>query len=493
MSNEGVSFGLSSHEVQARIEPGLRLHVRNGVQNVEYRRAGTLLTANRLDVLGKSRLLGPMFQGSIMARDMYLGLVKILTAGKYREAEDSSTRDYASSFLKLNASIREHGLSHDRSLVPVSPDGDIINGSHRVAIALAYGHLVPTVRINFQAPDYSATELTRAGCSQIILRQCVESFVEHCPTFTLIVWSSALGAFDRIVRQVPRVVHHEIIDFGSRGILRLIEACYFGESWIQDDKNALAQKRELVTGHGNIAEQAGVVIFQARSLDDVSLLKAELRSMFGNSPHSLHICDSQTEAVRIVRFALNRNSLHFARHSPLIGNQAADDILALANAALEKTGRGPNDIAIDGGAVMTMYGLRATSDLDVVVRDGTELSAVQLGVSQRSDSEMDLHGEPREALLSISELHFWHRDLKFVALHQVARMKRQRGEPKDVRDLALIGDWSPFGSIELTLQERWAYRKYWARNRMGNALRRLGLHATVRTLVLTLRGFRTKQ
>ena len=483
---------MTSEEVRERIEPALRSRVQEREYIVQYCQADELSTARRIDIAGKASLLRSLTQRSATAQHMYEEIIKVLTAGKYREKEDVAQRDYASSFTRLEQQLLANGFSHDESLVPVSSSGDIINGSHRVAASILHGLQVPTVQLDGNAPDYSAESLIRAGCPRTVVRQCVAAYTEFRSTFALVVWPNAMQNFLHLLDLVPRVVYSEQISLSTKSLLRLIEACYFGEEWIASGPGALANKLNLVT-RGAPTLDVGVVLFETDGISTAQAIKAQLRDMCKNNPHSLHISDEATQAVRIARFTFNPNSIHFAELAPIASENQSSSIICRAQESLAALKLEPSEMAIDGGSVLSAYGIRPSLDFDIVVRDSFSKFELPLGVTQRSQVQAALHGEPIDAILDVNQLHFWHHDVKFVALQQVAKMKRIRNEHKDLADVALIEGILPKPVAGLTSRERWLFRKYWFRNIAEDALRFIGLHKATKSLLDMVRKVRSNR
>jgi hypothetical protein len=93
------------------------------------------------------------------------------------------------------------------------------------------------------------------------------------------------------------------------------------------------------------------------------------------------------------------------------------------------------DVVLDSGSVLALYGLREANDIDYL--SDKSLPIAFEGIDSH-DSELRFHKEKKLDLIYDSHFFFYFDGLKILSLEQVAAMKENRGEEKDQRDLRLM-------------------------------------------------------
>ncbi|MDP8219522.1 MAG: hypothetical protein P9M03_12445, partial [Candidatus Theseobacter exili] len=90
---------------------------------------------------------------------LFGGLVEGDGSGK------TNITDYTNAFDETLGSINSKGFDPDTSILPVSRDLTLIDGSHRLAAALFYNKPVTVAKFNIDGPTYNFNYFTRRGLS----------------------------------------------------------------------------------------------------------------------------------------------------------------------------------------------------------------------------------------------------------------------------------------------------------------------------------------
>ena len=104
---------------------------------------------------------------------------------------------------------------------------------------------------------------------------------------------------------------------------------------------------------------------------------------------------------------------------------------------------------IDGGASLAAYGLRDSSDIDIIAKSKIAILKKD-EISDHSD-QLFWHDKSREELIFNPRFHYYFRNFKFVSLEAVKQMKKNRAEEKDRRDVVLIEE-----NLKLVSQKIWS-------------------------------------
>ena len=100
-----------------------------------------LLTLNRLDVIFKILYLKYLdLDATKLSRDLYYSHIKVITNGLFVEHNSNKRTfdDFLFEFKKVSNSIKENGFDSEISKIPISKEGSIVNGAHRLASAIYY-------------------------------------------------------------------------------------------------------------------------------------------------------------------------------------------------------------------------------------------------------------------------------------------------------------------------------------------------------------------
>jgi hypothetical protein len=138
--------------------------------------------------------------------------------------------------------------------------------------------------------------------------------------------------------------------------------------------------------------------------------KWNIRKDLGRGNDSLHINDTHEQTMQLAQALFNDNGIHFLNHA---------HPRTYAHAHVRAHAHG---VSIDSGGVLEAYGLRPASDIDFV----------------DEDLHLEFHGVPLQTLLEDPHNFFWSAGVKYASISAVRRMKQNRGEEKDKRDLALM-------------------------------------------------------
>lgn len=128
------------------------------LMEVEWVEPQTLLTPYRLDLPIKIKYIETHEKGwnTKFFTDMYDAHIRAFSSGTYTEPdkpEKNSIEKYFKVFHELIEEIKNHGLDENISLIPVTKNNIITNGSHRTSCAIYFNKKVPVVRFPDNFPE----------------------------------------------------------------------------------------------------------------------------------------------------------------------------------------------------------------------------------------------------------------------------------------------------------------------------------------------------
>lgn len=423
--------------------------------------------AQRLDVIVKCLyarrhldLLPPWLADRAVA--LYRQHIHLRTGGVEPgdEARKSSLPHYEAAFEALLDDMAVHGFRPEHAVPLSAQDGLPRNGAHRLAAALAVGCHVAVRREEGPGGRWGWDWFRDHGFDADTRDLLVRTWAGLVPQRVVVglLWSpveAAWPALESAIDATLPVVAAITLALPRPGFEEMVRDVY------SHDVGAcmppqIERKLKLLSTHSPRVR----VLFLERPADvppqRVRQLKDSLRQeRAGQVPvdhyTTVHLSESADEAAHLVSLFANRNNLdHLARRGPL-GPALARRLDAL-RATWRDLALSTDDVCAVGGSVLEALGLKQADDLDVTVRStlreqrfgdgisalGPELEVVTRGYARRFD---DAAAVTDDQLIDDPACHFRVRGIRFADPRIVCMRKQHQRREKDVRDLALLGEY----------------------------------------------------
>lgn len=358
------------------------------------------LTPDTFDVAAKTMFARRILNPSKGTWPLRVYAEHLFAWNKFLEGDKQSLTDFVNPFGNLLCDMRDGRFDWNASPIPTC-NGRVCNGRHRLAAALVLDQHIRTVEAEGPC-DCSADHLRQLGANSWVLDSMA---IEYCRLKSNARIAVVFGPHDRrnfelSFRPVAQVFYAKEINLAGPGPLNLIDELYTGEDWLQ-----LHGKTKASGCFPGGAGPATIYGLDVRH-EGLDAAKWGFRRAMGRGNDSVHINDTHAQTMKIAQALFNDNGIHFLNHA--CGQPA-------------ETAPG-NETPVDSGGMLQAYGLRLARDIDFV------------------DEPMHLehHHVPLEDLIENPENFFWSRGIKYASVRAVTRMKLNRGEPKDLRDVELL-------------------------------------------------------
>lgn len=413
----------------------------NDVYEVELVDPIYLFTSNRLDLAFKLLYLDSLNSEAKFFRDIYSEHIRAFSLGDYSEpgngAKDS-LKLFKSAFEQTFDDIRRNGFSESKSLVPLSKDGSIVNGAHRVASAIFLDVKVSCINIDIPPYQYDFDFFYKRNVRIYMLEAAVTKFVETSSNvYIAFIWPAATGEDEKIDGIINNVVYRKNIMLKSNGAHNLLSQLYKGEAWLgtaeNNYKGCEPKLLECFKNEGPVR----VIAFQAPSIQEVLEIKEKIRSIFNVGKHAIHITDTKEEAVQSAHLVFNENSVHFLNNGNPNKYLELHFLIDKFKKFLIDNSFHYNNTVLDSGMVMALYGLRRASDIDYFCADESDTMLGVEGIDEHSD-ELEFHKESKLELIYDPRFYFIFNQVKFISFDQLYRMKGNRMSIKDINDRAIM-------------------------------------------------------
>ncbi|WP_254916259.1 hypothetical protein [Vibrio cholerae] len=445
----------------------------------------SLLTNTRFDLAFKLLYLEMIDKNVSFSKEAYKEHIRAFSLGGFKEPgqeSKNSIEKFYDAFFETFNDISLHGFDATKSLIPLSHNGSIANGAHRVASAIILDKDVSCVKLPVCDHLYDYKFFYSRSVSCDLLDIAATKFVEYADNvYIAFVWPTAQGFDEEIERIIPNIIYRKNIKMTPNGAHNLLSQIYFGEPWLGTVENNFRGSKNKVTECFKTFDFMRVIAFQADSLDSVLQIKENIRQIFNVGKHSIHITDTKDEAIRMARMIFNDNSIHFLNYAYPNKYKSTHEKLAEFKKHIDVNCIGSDDIILDSGMVLSIYGLREASDIDYL--SIKSLSEYKNEGLECHDKELEYHDEEKNELIYNPKYFFYFNGLKFIAFNQLYRMKSNRDEVKDRNDCKMMESLienNQYKNIKAKLKQSIYYEKIKLRKKITCLLKSIGLYDLVK-------------
>ena len=268
--------------------------------------------------------------------------------------------------------------------------------------------------------------------------------IQYCElktnTYIMVIFPSAAGhqeEVDNILTRFADIVHKKQVFLHPNGGLNLILHAYDGEPFIYQRDNARYKSQLCFPPELICTNPVRVYLLESDHPNHIKACKAEIRAIFKIGNHSVHVTDTHEQAMLMSKALFNKNSIHCLNYRKCTDFHNAEQYFNQYKNWIRSSQQNEDWLCVDSGAVLAVYGLRDCNDWDYLHFDKAYSNAGIPGIAGHNDA-LRYHRWEKERILFDPDYHFFYKGVKFCSLPVVRAMKEDRGEPKDLHDIALI-------------------------------------------------------
>lgn len=397
-----------------------------------------LLTCTRLDLAFK--LIYVEHNDLNFAKEIYKKHIQAFTLDTFKEphSDKNSFDKFIKKFHNTFSDIKKNGFNANKTIIPLSNNGIIVNGAHRVTSAIYLDLDVSCVQLKTPDSIYDYKFFYKRNIPSDILDIAVLKFIEYSEnTYIAFIWPTAQGHDKQIEEIVPNIVYRKDVKLNANGAHNLLSQIYYNEEWLGSVENNFKGARAKLIECFKTFKPIRIIAFQTDNLEKVSAIKQEIRKLFNVDKHSIHITDTKEEAIRVSRMVFNDNSIHFLNNALPNKYISTHKKIVKFKKFIKENKLNSNDVLLDGGSILSVYGLRKSDDIDYFVDDNTKIKHNHAELDNHDD-ELKYHNEDKLELIYNPKNYFYFNDLKFIAFNQLYKMKKNRSEIKDINDCKIM-------------------------------------------------------
>lgn len=434
--------------------------------DVKYVPPRNLLTPNRLDVIVKLNyalsILGeqPSYVNIDFER-LYDCHIQIRTGGVEPNSyyKKKTTADYKYYFKKNLQEIRKNGFLDSEPVQVSLQTGTILNGAHRLAVALALN--IPEIPVVYDPVDtgrsWDYDWFCTNGFSQSELMLIANTYITYTTKHSnfFVFWPSSefcnKKVFEEALKNISPVLTGRLEFSDTSGFMEFVYDIYSHDKGINVDSTA-----------GNINEKISRLLssnskdlyFLCTSFDKFSesiSVRSYLRKKFGaNIDFSfdvVHCASNESESRHLSSILLSPSNIDSYNLRPNLSKKLCDFLIELEDWC-KRFGVSHNDVCIVGGAVFDLHGLKSCDDLDIILPYRIRKANFSDDAHALTDNtDLVRYNYAREVsrgvvwtdddLIYCKDLHVICRGFKFASLPIVFQRKRWSLREKDKKDISM--------------------------------------------------------
>lgn len=466
----------SKDSVQYKIDSYKQtIHPRSPIEAIK------LFKVDRFDILAKITFLNFYYKkiNSTWGEEIYATHLHVWNGIKEKKPIKKNLKEYIESFIKISKNVLNNNFDFKKSPILLDNKNHVLDGSHRLASAIYFNTKVRYSYIHENdAPEYvyksalkfinNKYELQGGACPFYVLTPGTnyQSLKPHHKTYknskleqkfsdymaleylklkkrniySIILYPSTNSTGTKeaanIISQYADIIYYKKLTLEYLQGRNLIIQAYLEEDWIGNIHNKFAgsdiQYKKCFTNQSDTR----LFLIETKDLNTALYIKKELRDFFKIGKHSIHTSDSYLETWRISTSLLNNNTLSMLKKMKY---EYAYNFYK--NFSQFKHWAHINNIQIDeicitGSSILSLHNIRDANDIDYIHRDSVQYADTKIIKSHFSEKKYYSH--TFDDIIFNPENHFYFEGIKFASLNVITKLKSNRREQKDLKDLNLI-------------------------------------------------------
>ena len=411
---------------------------------IEYADPTELLVPERLDIICKLEYISSKVKcvNYDYSKSMYLEHLKAINCNQKfweRSRKKRSVDNYLDSFNQMIKEVYDNKEVLYKSVVIVGKNNVLIYGSHRTAIAVYMGIRIPIIRLSKDGVIYNYEFFRNHGLADDTIGYMVLKYISYTKRdnylLLLRLTEDAVNRrklLDDILVNSSAIIYKKDVLLTMHGIEQLMlhmyhnqdntdNACRFSK--YNDEESTIPENKEYY-----------ISIYAIRSLD-IGATKNFIRDFFIFDNHLFYLSNSNEETLFTGKSLLNSNSIYMLNYGyPFRFPNFYDKVQTLINVLYEKN-MDLDDYLIDSSAVLALFGCRDARDIDyLTLQDFTPESSLY----DCHNIYSKYYGKPLDDIIYNPKNFFYFLGIKYVSLHCLEIMKKNRHETKDIIDVRTI-------------------------------------------------------
>ena len=401
-----------------------------------------LVSAHRLDVFARTDFVRSRISGlgETWSRDLYKNFLHVNGVdGSEKENNIKSTMsEYIRSFEKLIDSMHTEGFDDSLGCIPLSDYG-IVNGAHRLAVAIELGIPVTTETTDVPFSKYDYQWFDRRGMNSIFVNAMAFRLISISANARAILIfgqdKKIVDSVEDILNETAEVVVRRRIPLTEIGKRRVVQIAYDHNDWWASDR----LEQMTAERFNSDASFCDVIFTIERSLNDLQSRKNSLRKLLpmGGIDRRIHGSDFFHDTMTMAEVFLNQNSLNFLNSAPIGSEERIINLVGGRVSSVEPISIEQN-WCIDGSAVLEIHGLRMARDVDFIIEQGCSPPKDLSRIGDNHNKEYSSSQIRIDEILADPRMHLLYKGIKFASLSTMLVKKFESNDTNRFVDMKLI-------------------------------------------------------
>ena len=353
--------------------------------------------------------------------------------------------DFINAFNELIRDMKNNGFNKEYP-VPIGRNGIIINGAHRLVTSFYFNKETYLKLLEeYGCPGYNykffLERTVHPPLSRLYTDTMALEFVKLDKNMRcMVIYPTAfnydkINLLEQIIIKYSYLYYSKSVNLNFNGVSNLIKELYREEEWI-------GGLFPMGFSPGGKAERCvsnnltQIYLFHMYDLSMVVELKEKCRELFQFGKHSLHISDYPKDTFRISSSLLNENSIHFLNNGTNDIHPNTKELLGNYFDMITENELERDDYCLTSSLILEMYGLRKARDIDYLHKTNKILPLKDTGIHK--DEWLDYYHICKDELIYNPNNYFYFNGFKCATIEVIKKMKENRNETKDIKDIELI-------------------------------------------------------
>lgn len=415
--------------------------------DVEHVDANKLLTSNRMDLIPKIRFVEDVMSGEYRNNTVedYKKSIDAFSDGRFCEPGDlkkTSFDAYLNTFVELIDSISKNGFESKTSIVPVGDDNTILDGSHRVAIAIALNKKITIARFGNIIKEYDAKYFMDRGVDTVTVETWVNDYLDRTNNHaTFILWPKltkeqrecALG----IIRSsVEKVVYHRTDSYNQNSLHQITAIAYDGHPWTGSCSNKFSGCKQKSREVSNNATGCVTSITVQVEESLAEKIKINIRELLKVGNAGLHSSDNPVESKYLANHFYNHHTRNVLKTGKAFRYPKFLKKLFVYRDNIKSNGLNLDDFIVVSSSVLGLYGLRNPNDIDFLSRENN-FSLIENKFIENHHHVMKAYNLTKNDYLSDARNYVYFFGMKIYSIEEMMKSNKNRKENTKFTDIRL--------------------------------------------------------
>ena len=296
-------------------------------------------------------------------------------------------------------------------------------------------------RLSIPSKEYSSKHLLNHGMqAKYVDHMAVEYAKLKENTYIIILFppvsTNAQKAIE-IIQEFGSIVHHKTISLsriGFRNLITMLYEIHHNTGWlIETDQPHKRFDKIQQTYDPKIIQ---VILMECESWSKSIDCKRKIRAHYGSN-EACHFNDKRYETIYHAQSLFHDPTVQYLNYSRQQRIKPSNALLREFQAYIKNAPDFYDLYSIDAGRVLDAYGIRLSSDIDIIVKS-IRPNFPDIGLNNSTRTK---YGFNTDELILNPDYYFYHKGMRFVSLDSVYEYKKRKATTKDLQDLELIKEF----------------------------------------------------